>query len=160
MSLGKIRALTDAMLRLWREASRDRAGSPAVEFALIAPLLFLVLFGIVTFGIAINNYIELTDSVRSGGRALAIARASTTPYTSTVSAIDASAPNLTAASISIVVTVNGTPCATDTLCATALSTAAGDTSTVTASYPCNLTVMQFNFAPNCSLSATTNDLIE
>src|SRR5271156_1408771 len=122
MPQGKIQALTKTTLQLWREALRDRAGSPAVEFALIAPLLFLMLFGIVTFGIAINNYIELTDGVRSGGRALAIARASTTttsstPYTSTTSAIFASAPNLTAANITITVTVNGSPCATDTLCA-------------------------------------------
>ncbi|HEX4198955.1 MAG TPA: TadE/TadG family type IV pilus assembly protein [Caulobacteraceae bacterium] len=141
-----------------------------MEFALIAPVLFLVLFGIVTFGIAINNYIELTDSVRSGGRALAIARASTTgasstPYSSTVSAIDASAPNLTAGSIGITVTIapvggGGASCNTDTACATALSAAEGGTATVTATYPCNLTVMQFNFAPSCTLSASTSDLIE
>jgi Flp pilus assembly protein TadG len=141
-----------------------------VEFALIAPLLFMVLFGLVTFGIAINNYIELTDSVRSGGRALAIARASTTgssstPYSSTISSIDASAPNLTAGNITVTVTIapvggSGTACSSDTTCATALSAAEGGTATVTASYPCNLTVMQFNFAPSCTLSASTSDLIE
>jgi Flp pilus assembly protein TadG len=178
MPQGKIRALSNTALRQWREALRDRAGSPAVEFALIAPVLFMMMFGLITFGIAINNYIELTDSVRSGGRALAIARLTqatsstgtplpSTPYTSTTSAIYGSAPNLTATSIAITVSIaapgvtTGTPCTSDTACATALTTAgAGGTATVTAQYPCNLTVMQVNFAPGCTFTATTSDLIE
>ena len=46
------------------------------------PLLFM-LFGIIQVGIAFNNDVELTDAVRTGGRNLAISRAtaSGTPYT-------------------------------------------------------------------------------
>ena len=39
-----------------------------VEFTLVLPVLLVVLFGIIQFGITFNNYISLTDSVRAGAR--------------------------------------------------------------------------------------------
>jgi Flp pilus assembly protein TadG len=148
--------------RCTRALWNDRAGSPAVEFALLAPVLLFMLFGIIQFGIALNNDVELTDAVRTGARNFAISRASAsgTPYTGTVSAITGAAANLTAGSVSVTTKVNGTACTTDSGCSTALSTAAGETATVTATYPCNLTVMGVNFASGCTLSATTDDIIE
>jgi Flp pilus assembly protein TadG len=145
-----------------RDLLRDRAGAPAVEFALIAPLLLMMIMGIIQFSITLNNYIELTEAVRTGARNLAISRAmaSATPYATTVADISASAGNLTAANITVTMSVNGTACASDGACSTALSTAAGDTATVTATYPCNLTVMGFNFLPSCTLQSQTADLVE
>jgi Flp pilus assembly protein TadG len=145
-----------------RDLLRDRAGSPAVEFALIAPLLLMLLMGIIQFSITFNNYIELTEAVRTGARNFAISRAiaSATPYSTTVSTIDASAGNLTAASITVTVSVAGTACSTDAACSTALSTAAGETAAVTATYPCNLSVMGKNFLPSCTLQSKTSDLVE
>jgi Flp pilus assembly protein TadG len=143
-------------------AVRDGSGATAVEFALLAPLLLFMLFGIIQFGMVLNNYVELTDSVRNGARNFAISRASAsgTPYSTTVSAISAGAPNLTAGSIVITIRVNGTACTTDSGCTTALSSAAGQTAYVSATYPCNLTIMNVNFASGCTLTATTSDLIE
>ena len=140
----------------------DRRGATAVEFGLLAPLLFLLLMGIVQFSITFNNYIELTEAVRTGGRNFSISRstASVTPYSSTVTAIQNSAGNLTAASITVTTSVNGTACSTDSGCASALSTAAGQPSTVSATYPCNLTVMGFNYLTSCTLSSQTSDLVE
>jgi Flp pilus assembly protein TadG len=43
-----------------------------VEFALIAPLLFLLLLGIVVAGIVITNQIQLSNAVRDGARAAAV----------------------------------------------------------------------------------------
>ncbi len=122
----------------------------------------MLIMGIVQFSITLNNYIELTEAVRTGARSIAISRAmaSATPYTSTVSNIDASAGNLTAGNITVTITVNGTACTTDSGCSTALSTAAGETAAVNATYPCNLTVMGFNFLPNCQLQSQTSDLVE
>jgi Flp pilus assembly protein TadG len=140
----------------------DRSGAQAVEFALIAPLLLTLIMGIIQFSITLNNYIELTEGVRTGARNLAISRAmaSATPYTSTVSDISASAGNLTAGSISVTVNVNGTACTTDSGCSTALSTAAGQTASVSATYPCNLQVMGVNFLSGCTLRSQTSDLVE
>ena len=39
-----------------------------VEFTLLFPVLALLLFGVIQFGIAFNNYLALTDAVRAGSR--------------------------------------------------------------------------------------------
>jgi Flp pilus assembly protein TadG len=47
--------------------SRDR-GSVAVEFALLLPVLLLIIFGVIDFGRAINAQITLTQAAREGAR--------------------------------------------------------------------------------------------
>ena len=39
------------------------------------PVLVVMLFGIIQFGIVFNNYVTLTDAVRAGAREAAVARA-------------------------------------------------------------------------------------
>jgi Flp pilus assembly protein TadG len=53
---------------------RAQNGQTMTEFALVLPLLALLLFGVIQFGIAFNNYITLTDAVRAGSRKAAVAR--------------------------------------------------------------------------------------
>ena len=53
---------------------RDQRGTALVEFALIAPLLFLLLFGIIDFGRALNYYNQLTQLAGQGARAAAVNR--------------------------------------------------------------------------------------
>lgn len=154
------RATTGAAWRPAHAAASDDAGTAAVEFALILPALLMILLGIVQFGLTLNNYLELTDGVREGGRTFAVSRSSSTPYTSATGAVTSSAPNLTAGSITTTISVNGTACATDSACTTALAAAPGGAASVTSTYPCNLTVMAVNFAPGCTLTSTTTDLIE
>jgi Flp pilus assembly protein TadG len=50
---------------------RDR-GAAAVEFALLLPLLMLLVFGIVDFGRALNAQITLTQAAREGARMAAL----------------------------------------------------------------------------------------
>jgi Flp pilus assembly protein TadG len=47
--------------------ARDR-GSVAVEFALVLPILLLIIFGVIDFGRAINDQITLTQAAREGAR--------------------------------------------------------------------------------------------
>lgn len=48
---------------------KDRArGVALVEFALVAPLLFLLLFGIVEFGWAFSQNLDVRQAAREGGR--------------------------------------------------------------------------------------------
>ena len=49
-------------------AQRDQDGAPAVEFALLLPLLVLLLFGLIQFGIAFNTKIQATNAAREGAR--------------------------------------------------------------------------------------------
>lgn len=51
--------------------SKER-GAVAVEFALLAPVLILMLFGIVEFGRAYNAQVSLTNAAREGVRVVAI----------------------------------------------------------------------------------------
>lgn len=58
---------------------RDRLGRPErsrgatlVEFALIAPLLFLLLFGIIEFGWAFLQYLDVRHGAREGARLAAV----------------------------------------------------------------------------------------
>jgi len=145
---------------LWSRAIKQESGAAAVEFAMLAPVLMSILFGIVTFGLVLNSWVELTNSTRASARQFAISRSSATPYTNATNAIGSSAPDLTGSDITMTFKVNGTACATDSACQTALSTAAGGTASVTASYPCNLTVMGINYMPSCTLTAQTSELVE
>jgi uncharacterized iron-regulated membrane protein len=55
-----------------RTFRRDQRGTAMVEFALIAPFLFLILFGIIDFGRALNYYNQVTQLAGQGARAAAV----------------------------------------------------------------------------------------
>lgn len=52
-------------------------GATAVEFALLLPLLMLLLFGIIDFGRALNAQITITQAAREGARVAALTGATT-----------------------------------------------------------------------------------
>jgi Flp pilus assembly protein TadG len=58
---------------------RSERGQTMVEFALVLPMLLVVLLGIFQFGVAFNNYVTLTDAVRAGARKAAVSRQSSDP---------------------------------------------------------------------------------
>ncbi|HEY7004667.1 MAG TPA: TadE/TadG family type IV pilus assembly protein [Gaiellaceae bacterium] len=45
-----------------------------VEFTLVFPVLAILLFGVIQFGIAFNNYLAVTDAVRAGARQASVSR--------------------------------------------------------------------------------------
>jgi Flp pilus assembly protein TadG len=53
---------------------RSERGTAVVEFALIAPLLFLLIFGIIDFGRALDYYNQMTQLAGQGARAAAVNR--------------------------------------------------------------------------------------
>jgi len=52
----------------------NEKGASAVEFALLLPVLVMIVFGIFEFGIAYNNYIALTHAAREGARLAAVGK--------------------------------------------------------------------------------------
>jgi len=54
--------------------TRDQNGGAAVEFALILPLLILLIFGIIEFGLLLYNEHILTNACREGARAGVVVR--------------------------------------------------------------------------------------
>lgn len=59
---------TRARARLAKQRRRSEAGAAAVEFALVLPLLAMLLIGTVTVGLAYSNHVALTNAVREGAR--------------------------------------------------------------------------------------------
>jgi Flp pilus assembly protein TadG len=73
---------------------RNERGQTLAEFALVLPLLGMLLFGIVQFGIVFNNYLTLTDAVRAGARKAVVSRHLGDRVTVTKTAVKSSATGL------------------------------------------------------------------
>jgi Flp pilus assembly protein TadG len=73
-----------ARRRLARFFRRGESGQAMVEMAFVAPVILLILTGICSFGIAMNQYELLTYGTASGARAFALSRSQSnySPYTS------------------------------------------------------------------------------
>ena len=56
----------------------DQSGAAAVEFALIAPILFMLIFGIIQFGIAWSQKEVFVQAAREGARYAAVGCESST----------------------------------------------------------------------------------
>jgi Flp pilus assembly protein TadG len=138
---------------------KNDEGVSAIEFAIISPVMIMIMTGIFQFGVAMNHYLNLTNAAAQGALTLALSRGTTTPYTSTRAAITAAAPNLVPAQTTVTVKINGVACTTDATCSAAL--VAGLPALVKATYPCNLTVMGHNYAPSgCNLNAQTTQMVQ
>jgi len=57
-----------------RFQSKNQQGQTMAEFSLVLPVLAILLFGVIQFGIVFNNYLAVTDAVRAGARQAAVAR--------------------------------------------------------------------------------------
>jgi Flp pilus assembly protein TadG len=127
--------------KLWSQLPCTN-GQAFVEFALVMPLLVLLLMGILQFGLAFHNYLSITDATRVGARAAAVKRtagacaAATTAIQNTVSAKQWS-------EISTRITCT-TPDGTDT----------GDPVKVTVDYPYSIGLPGFSASGDLTASAT------
>lgn len=57
---------------LLRRLIRGGRGQSLVEFALTLPILMILIFGIIDFGMALRSYISLTNATREGARFAAV----------------------------------------------------------------------------------------
>ena len=147
--------------------ARGDDGQSLVEFAVTLPVLLLVVTGLCTFGIAVNNYMQLTDATNVGARLLAISRGQTTDPCSTVStAVYAAAPMLTRGNITFKTTLNGTSYPGASCSSSSTSTGAagnltqGSTATVLVTYPCSLKVYGATLVSSCTLTAQTAEMVQ
>jgi len=58
---------------------RNEQGQTMVEFAFVLPILLVMLFGIIQFGVIFNNYVALTDAARAASRKGAVSRNASDP---------------------------------------------------------------------------------
>ena len=115
-----------------------------VEMAIALPVILMILFAILQFGVVFHDYLALTDAVRVGSRKAAVSREVPDPVGKTKSAVQAAAPNLNLPSDDIDVVSPWTP---------------GSDVTVTATYPYSLKLYGVSIMSG-SLSSSTTERVE
>jgi Flp pilus assembly protein TadG len=106
-------------------------GQTMVEFVLVAPVLLLILFGIIQFGIAFKDSLALTDAVRAGARKVAVSRSlNNCDQGAAQQAVRDSAIDLTSSNVQPTITFSAgcTP---------------GSSVTVSATYPYSIDILGF-----------------
>jgi Flp pilus assembly protein TadG len=73
---------------------RSEHGQAAVEFALVVPVLLLLLLSIIQGGIVFHNYLTVTDAARAAARQAIEARVSGVTLTDVQNTAKAAAPDL------------------------------------------------------------------
>ncbi len=120
---------------------KNEDGQTLVEFALVAPLLFLILFGIVQYGMAFKNSITLSDAVRTGARQATVSRNAPDPIATTKASVVGAASDLDTSKLNVTVT--------------APPWQPGATVTVTATYPYSINLLGIVVASGNLKSSTT-----
>jgi Flp pilus assembly protein TadG len=123
-----------------------------VEFVVVAPVLLLLVFGLVQFGIVFNNKVALTDAVRAGARQAAVSRTLPDPVASTTSRVTRAAGHLRASDLQVSVEPY------DPAKGTATWVQGGDV-TVTASYPYSISLLGF-VVKSGRMSSQTTERVE
>jgi Flp pilus assembly protein TadG len=62
-----------------KKTIENERGQTMTEFAFVLPILCVLLFGIMQFGIIFNNYVALTDAARAASRKGAVSRNASNP---------------------------------------------------------------------------------
>jgi len=137
-----------------RHFRRNENGQAMVEFALVAPILFLILFAIVQFGIVFMNSIALTDAVRIGARKASVSRASANPALATQAAVLGAANDLDKSTLSGRISITGP----DGNPIDWAHVPQGSSVTVTATYPYSINILGIVVASGDLHSATTERL--
>jgi Flp pilus assembly protein TadG len=131
--------------------ARGQKGQAMVEFALVLPVLMLLIVGIVKLGIVFNNYLTLNDAVRAGARQLAIGRGQNLDVCSqAANRVRTSAGNLDPAKLDV-----PSPTVSAGSCSPGTSMVIGSDGRVTASYPCDIKIPPFiDISLTCTASTT------
>jgi Flp pilus assembly protein TadG len=123
---------------------RNERGQTLTEFAIVLPILALLLFGVIQFGIAFNNYITLTDAVRAGARKGAVGRHLQNPQAAVDQSVRNAATDLKSSDLQISINSSWTQ---------------GSDVTVTATYPYNINLLGV-VVKSGRLSSSTTERVE
>jgi Flp pilus assembly protein TadG len=158
----RFRSLRERVRAVFR--ARSDEGQSLLEFALVAPILLVVVTGIATFGFTLNNYLVMTNAVNTSAQLLAIIRNSPTytdPCAAAVTAFQNAAPILKTSNLTYNFVLNGTAYTNKTTCtAGAANLVQGQSAQITVTYPCNLAVYGANLLPGCTLRVQTTEIIQ
>jgi Flp pilus assembly protein TadG len=127
-----------------RISFRNQQGQSMTEFALVLPILALLLFGVIQFGIVFNHYITLTDAVRAGARKGAVGRRLQNPEAAVIQAVRDASTDLKQSDLNVSVTSSWTQ---------------GSDVSVTASYPYSINLLGV-VVKSGRMNSTTKERVE
>lgn len=87
---------------------RDTEGQSLVEFALVLPILILLILGMIEFGWILNGQITLTSAAREGARVAIIYESPSDASTAVQSAVSSSAESSSLIGVTTATTFNET----------------------------------------------------
>ena len=130
------------MRRLLGHAHRGKDGAAAVEMAVVLPILIMLVFGIVAFGIAFAQELALNNSARQGARLGVVQARTCADITSEVrDAVDTIGLNSAAVTVTTTRGANKagatSPCSLTSVCE---GSTPGDNLYVTASHAVTITI--------------------
>lgn len=131
-------------MTLKRNRIDEERGQTMAEFAIVLPILAVLLFGVIQFGIVFNNYVTLTDAVRAGARAAAVSRQASDPTGTATAAVRSSATDLNQTNLGVSVSSTWSP---------------GAPVTVTATYPYSIKLLGW-VVKSGSLTTKTTEAVE
>ncbi len=134
---------------------KNEEGQALSEFALVLPVMLLILFGIIQFGIIFNNYIEITAASRQGARTGAVSQSAgcSAEPSDITSAAQQAATGLNMSTMTVTSNIS-------TLCAANNGTVPeGGELTVTVTYPYTVSILGL-VVSNGNLSSSTTMRIE
>lgn len=79
--------MTRASQAIWRRLRADESGQALAEFALVMPILFLLIAGIIGFGRAWNIQQVVVDAAREGARTAVVQNPATSDSATGVAAV-------------------------------------------------------------------------
>lgn len=123
---------------------RGERGQSLTEFALVLPLVALLLFGVIQFGIVFHQYVTLTDAVRAGARQGAVGRHQSDPAGDAEDRVRESAADLDQAKLSVSVSSTWQQ---------------GEDVSVTATYPYSIDLLGV-VVKSGNLTSTTTERVE
>jgi Flp pilus assembly protein TadG len=127
-----------------RISIKDQDGQSMTEFALVLPILAFLLFAVIQFGIAFNNYITVTDATRAGARKAAVSRRDPNPRQKCIDAVRSSANGLKQSDLTADCVSDWQP---------------GSDVQVTATYPYSISLFGL-FTRSGRLTSTTTERVE
>src|SRR5262245_16729180 len=144
--------------------SREERGAAAVEFAIVASLLLMLVFGIVDFGWMLNRGTLINNASREGAREAAVAKSATAATAAVTSALSRSGITTGTAPGDAHVTVTCTKASgTCDMTATSGATApaSGDKVLVTVTFDHRwITPVGATFGPTITLTKVTEMRVE
>ncbi len=118
-----------------RRSCADETGGAVIEMAAVTPVLLILMFSILQFGVVVHNRIILEEAVGSAARTLALTRGTANPCSTAAAMLQTSKGSLTWSSITRTLNVHGSDYTGDTCSGAGVTMLSGEEARVTATYP-------------------------